>query len=157
MDLKTLRMASIALNGALLDQFVVYQRTLLTELARSQEAEWSGRYAFAHGHALAASKLDLVELGKVKALVGEFCGRRSALKAVSERVAQVSPSDAKGRKVLERAEKELPRLKGLSDLEARYGKDAVALLSAREDELVSLHRALVRAEGGGEGHLHTPG
>lgn len=156
MDLKTLRLASIALTGDLLERFVTYQRTLLTELAKSTEAEWSGRYAFAHGHALTASRLDLVELGKVKAIVSEFCGRRSALRSVSERVGQVDGSDAKGQKVLERAEKELPRLKDLSDLEARYGKDALALLTAREDELVALHRQLARAEGG-EGHLHKPG
>lgn len=157
MDLKTLRLASIELTGDRLEKFVTYQRTLLTELAKSTEADWSGRYAFAHGHALAASQLDLVELGKVKAMVGEFCGRRSALRAVTERVGQVDASDAKGRKVLERAEKELPRLKSVADLEDRYGKDAIALLTAREDELVTLHRALVKAEGGGEGHLHAPG
>jgi hypothetical protein len=157
MDLKTLRLASIELTGDRLEQFVTYQRTLLVELAKSTEAEWSDRYALAHGHALAASRLDLVELGKLKALVGEFCGRRSALQAVTERAAQVTAVDAKGLQVLERLEKELPRLKSLADLEERYGKAAVALLTAREDELVSLHRALVRAEGGGQGHLHAPG
>ncbi|MEW6431967.1 MAG: hypothetical protein AB1730_10715 [Myxococcota bacterium] len=157
MDLKTLRLASISLTGELLERFVTYQRTLLAELAKSTEAEWSGRFAFAHGYALKAAQLDVVELGKVKALVGEFCGRRSALREVNERLGQWKASDDTGRQVLERAEKELPRLEDLSDLEARYGKDAVALLSAREEELIGLHRQLVRAEGGGQGHLHAPG
>lgn len=156
MDLKTLRLASIALSGELLDRFVTYQRALLEALARSSEADWHGRYAFAHGHALAASGLDLVELGKVKALVGEFCGRRSALKEVREKIAQLAPGDPKGQRVLERAKKELPRLEGVADLADRYGQDAVALLVAREDELVALHRSLVRAEGA-QGHLHPAG
>jgi hypothetical protein len=156
MDLKTLRMASIALNGALLDQFVVYQRTLLAELAQSPESEWSGRYAFAHGRALAASHIDLLEMGKVKVLVGEFCGRRSALKEITERLAKADRADPKAQALRDRAEKELPRLKDLAELEARYGPDALALLKAREDELVTLHRELARVEGG-EGHLHTPG
>lgn len=156
MDLRTLRLASIALSGELLDQFVTYQRTLLEALARSSEADWHGRYAFAHGHALAASGLDLVVMGKVKALVGEFCGRRSALRQVREKIAQVAPGDPRGQAVLERAKTELPRLEGVADLEDRYGKEAIALLVAREDEVVALHRALVRAEGG-EGHLHPAG
>ncbi|MEW5740437.1 MAG: hypothetical protein AB1938_16025 [Myxococcota bacterium] len=156
MDLKTLRLASIALSKELLDQFVAYQRTLLAELARSQQADWSGRFAFAHGRALAASRLDLVTLGKVKAAVGEFCGRRSAALEVQTKLAGLSPGDPKAAAVRERAQKELPRLERLDDLEARYGKDAVALLQGRESELVALHRDLARAEGG-QGHLHTPG
>jgi hypothetical protein len=156
MDLRTLRLASISLTRDLLERFVAYQRGLLEALAASTEREWSGRYAFAHGHALAAARLDVVELGKVKALVADFCGRRSALEAVRARVRQVDVADARGRQLIVRAERELPRLADLSDLEARYGAEAIALLTAREDELLALHRQLVLAEGG-EGHLHTPG
>lgn len=156
MDLKTLRLASIALTKELLEQFVAYQRTLLVELARSTEAEWSGRFAFAHGRALAGSTLDLVTLGKVKALVSEFCGRRSSLLQIREKLAGLDPADPKSQAVRDRAQKELPRLESLDELEARYGKDAIALLVSRERELVTLHRDLARAEGG-EGHLHPPG
>jgi len=156
MDLKTLRLASIALDPGLLDQFVTYQRTLLVELGRSTETEWSGRYAFAHSRALAASRMDLLAMGKVKAMVSEFCGRRSALRQVTERLAQTDASQPKGRAIRERAEQELPRLRDLGDLQARYGADAVALLTAREDELLGLHRELARVEGGA-GHLHSPG
>jgi hypothetical protein len=156
MDLKTLRLASIALTGELLDQFIVYQRTLLTELVGSREVDWSGRFAFAHARALAASKLDLVTLGKVKALVGEFCGRRSALLEVQAKLKELEPGNPKAAAVRERAEKELPRLERLDDLVARYGKDALELLAAREGELIALHRELACAEGG-PGHVHPPG
>lgn len=149
MDLKTLRLASLQLSAERLEAFVVYQRTLLTELARSQPGEWSGRYAFAHGHALATSKLDLVEMGKLKSLVGDFCGRRSTVQQLKERLAAGGADEAK----LERARQELPRLEDLKSFEERYGKEAVGLLMAREAELVQLHRELAKQEGGG-GHLH---
>jgi hypothetical protein len=148
MDLKTLRLASLQLSAERLEAFVVYQRTLLAELARSSPGEWSGRYAFAHGHALTASKLDLVEMGKLKALVGDFCGKRSTVAQLKERIA-AGGDEAK----LARARQELPRLEDLSAFEERYGKEAVTLLMAREAELVQLHRELAKQEGGG--HLHV--
>ncbi|MBL8917194.1 MAG: hypothetical protein JNM17_41200, partial [Archangium sp.] len=95
MDLKTLRLASLQLSPERLEAFVTYQRTLLTELARSQPGDWSGRYAFAHGHALAASKLDLVEMGKLKSLVGDFCGRRSTVAQLKEKLASGGAAAAK--------------------------------------------------------------
>lgn len=149
MDLKTLRLASLQLTSERLEAFVVYQRTLLAELARSQPGDWSGRYAFAHGHALTTSKLDLVEMGKLKALVGDFCGRRSTVQQLKGILASGELDEAQ----LARARQELPRLEDLSPFEERYGKEAVALLVAREVELVQLHRELAKQEGGG-GHLH---
>lgn len=154
MDLKTLRLASLQLSPERLEAFVVYQRTMLAELEAAPAADWSGKYAFAHGKALAASKLDLVEYGKLKALVGDYCGKRSAYLQVQERVAQAkaggSPKDAV---ILSRAEAELPKLADLSELEERYGAEAVGLLRGRDGELVTLHRALAHREGG---HLHSP-
>ncbi|MFO0600120.1 MAG: hypothetical protein U0228_32730 [Myxococcaceae bacterium] len=147
-DLKTLRLATIQLSPERLDAFVAYQRTLLAELARSAPGEWSGRYAFAHGHALAASKLDLVELGKLKALIGDFCGKRSTVAQLKERIA-AGGDEAK----VSRARQELPRLEDLTAFQERYGAEAAALLMARETELVQLHRDLAKQEGGG-GHLH---
>lgn len=150
-DLKTLRLASLQLSTERLEAFVVYQRTLLAELARAPAADWSGKYAFAHGHALAASRLDLVELGKLKSLVGDFCGRRSSLAQVRERIARGGTTE-KDAQIVARAQKELPRLEDLSGFEERYGRDAVALLVAREVELLDLHRELARREG--TGHVH---
>lgn len=148
MDLKTLRLASLQLSAERLEAFIVYQRTLLAELARSKQGEWSGRYAFAHGHALAASKLDLVELGKLKSLVGDFCGKRSTIQQLKEKLS--AGGDAAK---LARARQELPRLEDLTQFEERYGKEAVTLLMGRELELVQLHRELAKQEGGA-GHLH---
>lgn len=150
-DLKTLRLASLQLSPERLEGFIIYQRTLLAELARAPASDWSGRYAFAHGRALAACQLDLVELGKLKAMVGDFCGRRSAAQQVKERLAKGgdTPKDAV---IAARAEKSLPKLDDLSAFSGRHGAEALALLQAREVELLLLHRALATAEG--TGHLH---
>jgi hypothetical protein len=150
-DLKTLRLASLQLSPERLDAFVIYEKTLLAELQRAPASDWSGRYAFAHGRALAASKLDLVELGKLKAMISDFCGRRSAAQQVKDRLASIgdSPKDAV---IAERAKQQLPKLDDLSQFKARHGDEAVALLQSREAELLELHRALAKAEG--TGHLH---
>jgi hypothetical protein len=150
-DLKTLRLASLQLSPERLDAFMLYERTLLAELERAPATDWSGRYAFAHGRALATAKLDLVELGKLKAMVSDFCGRRSAAQQVKDRLASIgdSPKDAA---IAERAKKQLPKLDDLSQFKARHGDEAVALLQSREEELLELHRALAKAEG--TGHLH---
>lgn len=154
-DLKTLRLASLQLSPDRLEALLTYQRTLLAELAQAGHPEWSGRYAFAHGRALAASKLDLVELGKLKALVAEFCGRRSAAQLVKARVAVAEAGGSeRDARILERARKELHKLDDLSAFSERYGAEATALLQRREGELVELHRALAKQEGGG--HLHGP-
>ncbi len=155
-DLKTLRLASLQLSAERLDGFVTYQRTLLDELGKASAPDWSGRYAFAHAHALAASKLDLVELGKLKSLVGDFCGRRSALAQVQERIERAKQGTSeKDALVLARAQKELPRLESLAAFEDRYGKEALALLQAKEAELLELHRAIAKQEG--SGHVHAVG
>jgi len=148
MDLKTLRLASLQLSPERLDAFVTYERTMLAELASAGGNDWSGRYAFAHAKALSASKLDLVEYGKLKALVADFCGRRSTFLQVKTRI----DSGALTGEKLARAKAELPKLGDVSEFEARYGVDAVKLLQSREAELVQLHRDLAAKEGGG--HVH---
>lgn len=152
-DLKTLRLASLQLSAERLEGFIIYQRTLLAELARAPATDWSGRYAFAHGRALAACQLDLVELGKLKAMVGDFCGRRSAAAQVKERLARGGDT-AKDAQMAARAEKSLPKLDDLTAFTARHGAEAVALLESREAELLMLHRELAKQEG--SGHLHSP-
>lgn len=150
-DLKTLRLASLQLSPERLEAFVVYQRTLLAELARAPAQDWSGKYAFAHAAALSASKLDLVEMGKLKSLVGDFCGRRSALAQVKARIER-GGSTEKDAQVVARARQELHRLEDLRAFEDRYGREALALLLGREVELLDLHRELARREG--SGHVH---
>ncbi len=150
-DLKTLRLASLQLSPERLEGFITYQRTLLTELARAPATEWSGRYAFAHGRALAACQLDLQELGKLKAMVGDFCGRRSAAQQVKERLTSISDSP-KDTQIAARAEKSLHKLDDMAQFAARHGAEALALLEAREPELLLLHRELAKQEG--TGHLH---
>lgn len=152
-DLKTLRLASLQLSAERLEGFVTYQRTLLAELAHAPASDWSGRYAFAHGKALVACQLDLVELGKLKALVADFCGKRSASMQVKERVAQAQEGGgAKDAQILQRAQKQLHKLDDLSAFSDRYGAEALRLLQGREAELIELHKALAHQEG--TGHLH---
>ncbi len=163
-DTKTLRMATLSLTAPLLEQFVKYQRTLLAELAQAPHSDWDGRFAFAHGRALAECGLDVLNLHKLKALVSDFAGKRSAWLQVSQHIAQVEhrvaqaraqgkPVDAKDEAVLARSKAELPKLADLSDLEERYGAVAMGLLRARELEVTTLHQELVKIEGTG-GHLH---
>ncbi len=142
-------LASLALTTARLDAFLTYQRALLRELAASSEATtWSGRYAFAHGRALLESKLDTVELGKLKAMVADFCARRGTYRDLKERLERGGDDEAKAARI--RAE--LPRLEDLSEFTGRYGEAASQLLREREAEVLELHRALAQVEG--RGHLH---
>ncbi len=153
-DFKTLRLASLQLSADRLERFIVYQRTLLTELSQASSPDWNGRYAFAHGRALLASALDVVDLGKLKAMVADFCGRRSALEVVQERLIQAKTGESlKDAQIVARAHKQLPLLQNFSSFVARHGEDALALLRAREAELLELHRELARQEG--TGHLHA--
>lgn len=151
MDLKTLRLASIRLTDTLLTQYLAYQRVLVTELDKTEpDTDWSGRFAFAHSHALVASKLDAVTYGKIKALVGDFCGHETTLRQVKERlaVARANPSpSAKEQQLIARAEEELPGLEGDSALVDRYGAEAVALLATHGDEVIRLHREVTHREG----------
>jgi hypothetical protein len=160
-DLKTLRLASIQLTRPLLEQFLTYQRTLVAELDRTDSpagAKWSGRFAFAHSHALMAAHLDAVTYGKVKALVGDWCARQGTIEQLRERLrlsegriaaaeAAGQPPDNKDLKVVERTTLELPALERQTSVEERYGAEAVALLSGVGAEIVRLHREVGRREG----------
>jgi hypothetical protein len=163
-DVKTLRLASIELTSALLARFVRYQRELLAALARAPHAEWAGRYAFAHGRALAESGLDVLQLHRLKGPVAEYAGRRTTFLAISQRLAEAEERAAAaaqaGRPVpqaeaalLARAQAELPALADWADFEARYGPEALTCLRKEDVELTLLHRELARVEGVG-GHLH---
>lgn len=165
-DVKTLRLASAQLTAGSLEAFVTYQRTLLSALAGTadpQHSSWAGRFAFAHGKALTESGLDALTQQRIKVLVSEFCGKRSAWLTVKQRVAEaeaaVHRASASGQpppkevSLLTRSNAELHRLEDFSAFVDRYGPEALALLEARDLEVVTLHRELSRLEGSG-GHLH---
>jgi len=157
-DLNTLRLASVKLSPELLAQFLRYQRVVLSELSAHQPGDWAGRFAFAHARGLTESKLEGLTLQKLRVLVSDFCGRRSAALTVKQRIADAehqlaAKADPKTQQLLERARKELPKLEDLTEYEDRYGAEAVALLRSDELELVTLHRDLARIEGG-PGHVH---
>jgi len=166
-DVKTLRLVSAQLTPESVNAFITYQRTVIGSLAITStpaQATWAGRFAFAHGKALAESGLDALTQQRIKVPVSEFCGKRSASLTVKQRVAnaeaalhaaksQGKPELAKEQALLGRAATELSRLSNFSDFIHRYGQAAFDLLTARELELVTLHRELSRLEGSG-GHVH---
>ncbi len=166
-DVKTLRLASAQLTRESLDAFVTYQRSLvsgLTSTSGGEASTWAGRFAFAHSQALTESTLDALTQQRLKVLVSEYCGKRSAWLTVKQRVADaeriVHEANAHGRPppprelaLLERVQAELAKLDDFSAFAHRYGVDALDLLRARDLELVTLHRDLARLEGSG-GHLH---
>jgi hypothetical protein len=154
MDVKTLRLASIQLTEPLLLQFLAYEQALVAELDRSEgHTDWSGRFAFAHQHALHESKLDVHTYAKVRALVGDWCSRRGTLEVVRRRLgtAKASATETlatpKEQRLIERAERELPALEQLTDLEERYGREAVALLERHGEAVLASHRTVAHREG----------
>lgn len=159
MDVKTLRLASIQLTEALLEQYLAYEAALMAEFDRTEgHADWNGRFAFAHQHALNEAKLDGLTYGKIRALVGDFCSRLGALEAVRRRLmtaranaaaaaaAQQSP-DEKEARLIERAERELPELEQQRELEERYGAEALRVLNLHAERVLSSHRGVAHREG----------
>jgi len=165
MDLKTLTLASLELTEARLEQFLTYQRVLLEELARTDaKGGWSGRFAFAHQHALTQAGLDVVTYEKVRAEVGDFYARSSTVELVRGRVAlarqkvaaaQAGSADPADQRLLDRADRELPALEDWGEFRARYGPAALALLQRRAEEVTRLHRAVAVAEGCPKGQIGT--
>ncbi len=159
-DVRTLRLASIQLTAELLARFQRYQRVMVSELNHHKPDEWAGLFAFAHAKALTESKLDSLSQQQLRAMVSDFCGRRSAALTVKQRIAEgehqraEGKADSKTEAMLQRARVELPKLEDLAEFTVRYGEGAVALLRGAELELVTLHRDLARLEGG-PGHVHN--
>lgn len=151
MDVTTLRLASIQLTAPLLEQFLTYQRSLVAALDKTgKETDWSGRFAFAHSHALTESKLDAVVYGKLKSLVSDWCARQTSVRQIKARLASAQasqpPSD-KDLAIIERAKKELPALERTAEFTERYGADAVAILTGHDEEVLRLHREVAQREG----------
>jgi hypothetical protein len=163
-DLRTIKLAAPAVTDEALTRFLKYQRALLDQgVAQANATGWEGRMAFAHAAALRESGMGASELGPLSAVCADFCAKRWAARELAGRREEAERHVAQAKRkgvavperefeVLEAIEKERPRLEDLRPLEQRYGAEAVALLKAREDELLELHRALATASGGG--HLH---
>ena len=159
MDVKTLRLASIGLTQSLLNQYLAYERVLVAEFDRTQgHSDWEGRFAFAHQHALHEAKLDVLTYEKIRALVGDWCSHQGTLEVVRQRLDTAKASataataaqhlvDPKDQKLIERAERELPGLACLDDLEARYGQEALRVLEGLGDVVLASHREVARREG----------
>ncbi|MBL9037813.1 MAG: hypothetical protein JNG84_04790 [Archangium sp.] len=151
-DVRTLKLASITITPERVRAFMTYQRTLVNELSAPGGGDWAGRVAFAHGRGLAESGLDILSQQQLRAAVADFCGRRSTVMALKEKLATPPTTDAEKERHA-RAVRELPKLESLSEFEERYGTESLAALRAEEAELVRLHRRLAQLEGAG-GHLH---
>ncbi|MFP2925499.1 hypothetical protein ACLESO_09825 [Pyxidicoccus sp. 3LG] len=142
-DDRTLRMAAPPLDGALLDALVCYQRAWLSHAEAEQGHEAIGR---AHTEALAASGLNskTAELGS--AMLRAFSGRRWAAQRLQDKLRQIE--GATGPQVDElrtRIRDELTKQERATEaLARRYGTDALALLRAREAELLDLHTRMTR-------------
>jgi hypothetical protein len=159
MDVKTLRLATIQLTEALLQQYLAYEQALVAELVRTEgHADWDGRFAFAHQHALQMAKLDVLTYQKVRALVGDWCTQQGTLEAVRRRVelaktnvttatAAERPPDPKEQAIIDRAGRELPELGRKDQLEERYGLEAVRALERSSERVLASHREVARLEG----------
>lgn len=151
-DVKTLRLANAAVDEAALEQFLRYQDALIEALTQRRGSDWAGAFAFAHASALQRSGLtDGVE-HRLRALVADFAGRRSAAHEVRAKLSAASTLTAAQRAW---AEREAARLDDLADFVARYGEGTAALLQKHEARVVELHQRLARLEG--TGHLHPLG
>ena len=139
LDLRTLALARPEITPDALDGVVTYQRAVIDTAGSPWPSE---------ARAIEASGLERGRLEVLLAAVRDFCGRRWAARKLAQRKTELeshheksslSPKDA-GK--LSRLEEEWERVNDLSDLEARYGKDGVEALRAREDELLALHERL---------------
>jgi hypothetical protein len=135
-DLKTLALARPHVTQERLDQFIAYQRHLLSAASLPLDR--------AHAQALEASGLPSRELPAVMAVCREFAGQRSTAQTVRER-----QYEARARGDEETADSfngQLQRLHAPLYWHQRYGEELTGLLEGREDELVALHRALEAVE-----------
>lgn len=143
-DDRTIRMAAPPVDGAMLDALVRYQRTWLSHVESSgQGAEALVR---AHTEALAASGLSLKTTEQGIAMLRAFCGRRWAVRKFEDKLKQVEGATGPDVEDLrERVREELTKQERATEgLARRYGNEALALMRAREAELVELHTRTTR-------------
>ncbi|MBX5483990.1 MAG: hypothetical protein IRZ16_19370 [Myxococcaceae bacterium] len=156
-DDKTLRLAAPIFSAEDLERYIRYERALLDRLdtAPIHPEARDEHFASSHMGALEASGLTSAQHAQLFAVVAKFCNHVTSRRALAEKQAALrarlaeqesrgeEPSE-KDRELDQRITTELLRLSSLQPLERRYGKEAVALLVAKEAELVDTHCEIVR-------------
>ncbi|MBU8894736.1 hypothetical protein DRW03_09440 [Corallococcus sp. H22C18031201] len=142
-DDRTLRMAALPLDEAMLDALIRFQETFLAHVGALTSAE---AMAAAHAEAVRISGLapQVVESGT--ALLRAFCGRRWAVAQLQARLARWATLDTPDAPELRaRLQQEVAKQERATDaLARRYGDTTLALLRQREAPLLDLHSRLTR-------------
>ncbi len=135
-DARTLSFASLRIDAALLDRLLGYQRALL----RGLEADRSpAAMASAHQAALATSGLSQDVVERALAVLRRFAGNREVAGRLRAR-AEAVPAD--------RGDDLHHRVDALErELRERDDPDTIALLLSRQDEVLAVHRDLLRLLG----------
>ncbi|MCI0673169.1 MAG: hypothetical protein L0Y64_22190 [Myxococcaceae bacterium] len=148
-DARTLVLAALVLDDALLDRYVLHQETYL---ATAEEALRRGHthaaaLVEAHEKAASASGLTPREEGALAAAVRTFCTARLAVALLDRKLGRVQGETSGatvGAPTLAELQSERARLDAMVPLRQRFGADAVALLRAREPTLMPLHERTTR-------------
>lgn len=147
-DERTLRLAAPEVTADKLDRFIRYRRRYVESL-RAGDPGWAERVPGVQ----AEIGLSARDAAALEALSRDFCGRRWADRQLSRRMAELqqlpAPTERDTQK-LENVTKELRQRDTVASLARRYGKGAIDLLLAREEELLELHQeveALLRSHG----------
>jgi hypothetical protein len=142
-DDRTLRMAYLPVDGPLLDALVRYQRTYLTHAEAGQGTEALGS---AHTEALKDSGLDARTTEQGTAMLRAFSGRRWATRKFQDKLRELEDAPGpQGEELRKRIREELAKQERATEaLARRYGPDTLALLRAREEELLELHTRMTR-------------
>ncbi|NMO16392.1 hypothetical protein HPC49_50160 [Pyxidicoccus fallax] len=142
-DDRTLRMAYLPVDGALLDSLVRYLRTYVSHAEAGKGTEALVR---AHSEALTASGLDSKKAEQGTAILRAFSGRRWAAQKLQDKLRQIEgQTGATVEELREKLREELTKQETATEaLARRYGADTLALLRSREPELLDLHTRLTR-------------
>lgn len=156
-DDRTLRLAAPLFTAEELEQFLEYERALLARLdtAPLRADQWHAHFAASHVAALEAGGLSAARHAQLSAVVAKYCAQVTSRRALSTKQAELrrklAAIEATGddpseddRDLDQRISTELLRLSSVQPLERRYGKEVVALLEAKQDELVDRHCEIVR-------------
>ncbi|MBJ6762144.1 hypothetical protein JGU66_15330 [Myxococcaceae bacterium JPH2] len=142
-DDRTLRMAALPMDEAMLEALIRFQETFLENVGLLSDAEAMAR---AHTEGVRVSGLtpQVVESGM--ALLRAFCGRRWSVAQLRERLARMQSLDTPDAPELRaRLQQEVAKQEHATDnLARRYGETPMALLRQREAQLLALHIRLTQ-------------
>lgn len=149
-DLKTLKLSTPQVTAQGLDRYLSFQRAYVEYLEKT-DGRGTETLAKAHEAAAQHSGAHIDEISRMGALCTDYAGRRLVeltILARREKVkASIEAARAAGGKASERdleveqrIAEQLAAGAVLDQLERRYGADAIAVLSAREGDLLELHR-----------------